>query len=351
MDSRPDSDLDLRKEIAADAAEPESTPSIFVRAGQYFIVPLAIVTSCVAVYVFFRYIASDSHSPKDLLAEIRTGGAVAKKHAAHQLVQVVFEQARRDQLDRSLFEPLLSLFNELPANESPADPVTTGLVGTGPSMRAILAHCLSFFRDERAVDPILAAMKDERSSDTLAAYIDALGGIGSPLAAPALIKFLDHPSTVVKKYAAFNLAAVAAPKREGKRGGLKSEADPPGGSEPPAYPEAVPHLLRKLKDSGERDEVRWNAALGLAMFLRDPAGRDVLLQMLDRAHLERVIGADRKEKYVAELVAHAMTQACHAASVLRDASFKPALERVGRDPDSNVRAAARRAIDEIAKRN
>ncbi len=328
-------DLDLRKEIAADAAEPEEAPSIFVRAGQFFVVPLVIVTACVAVYAFFQYMVSEPNAARDLIGEIRTGGAVARKHAAHQLVQVVTDQYRRDQLDATLVEPLLSLFNDLPANEAPADPVTQGLVGEGPSMRAILARCLSYFRDARAVEPILRAMKDERSSDTLAAYIDALGGIGAAEAAPALIKLLDHPSTVVKKYATFNLAAVAAPRKRGDS------------SDGTGVPEAVPHLLRKLKDPGERDEVRWNAALGLAIFLKDPSGRDVLLQLLDRAHLERVIGADRKERNVAELVAHAMINACAAAGELRDASFKPSLERAKEDPDSNVRAAARRALTMI----
>jgi hypothetical protein len=72
--------------------------------------------------------------------------------------------------------------------------------------------------------------------------------------------------------------------------------------------------------------------------------------MLDRADLERIIGADKKEPNVAGLVAHAMTQACHAAAALKDASFKPALERMkDHDPDSDVRAAARQAITEIER--
>ena len=342
MDSRPDSDLNLRKEIASDAAEPEQAPSIFVKAGQFFIVPLVIVCACLGVYLFFRYMVSEPNSPADLISEIRVGGAVSRKHAAHQLVRVVTDQYRRGRLDPGLFDPLLSLFKDLPANEIPADRMTQRLVGEGPSMRAIVAKCLSFFHDSRAVEPILLAMKDERNSETLAAYIDALGANGAAEAAPELIKRLDDPSTVVKKYAAFNLAAVAAPKKDAKRG------EPEAG---PKVPEAIPHLLRKLKDSSERDEVRWNAALGLAVFLKDPAGRDVLLEMLDRAHLEKVIGADKKEPNVAQLVAHAMTNACNAAAILKDASFNPALERVKEDPDSNVRAAARMAMEAIAKKD
>ena len=335
MDTGPDSDLDLRKQIAADAAEPEETPTIFVRAGQFFVVPLAIVTACLGVYLFFRYMVTEPHAPKDLISEIRTGGAVGRKHASHQLVQVVLEQAKRDKLDPALFDPLLTVFRELPANESPSDPITRGLVGEGPSMRAVLARCLSFYRDPRAVDPILEAMKAERNSETLAAYLDALGGIRAPEAAPALIKLLDHESTIVRKYAAFNLAAVAAPrKREG--------------GEAPAVPEARPHLQRKLLD--ERPEVRWNAALGLAVFLGDPSGKEVLLQMLDRAHLERLIGTDKKEENGAKLVAHAMTMACQAAAALKDDAFQPALKRAEADPDSDVRAAARMAMGTLAKR-
>ena len=334
MDIRPDSDLDLRKEIAADAAAPdEPPPSIFVRAGQFFIVPLGIVAACVAVYLFFRYMASEPHAPKDLVAEIRTGGAVARKHAAHQLVQIVVDDARRGRLDPTLFDPLLTLFKDLPTNEAPADRVTAGLVGESPSMRSLIARCLSLYRDPRAAAPLLEAMKDERNFETVAAYLDALGLIGAPESGTALIKMLDHPSTIVRKYAAFNLAAVAAP---GKRG------------DPPDVPEALPNLLRKLTDP--REEVRWNAALGLAVFLGDPSGKEVLLQMLDRAHLVRVIGADHKEALVAELVAHAMTQACRAAGALQDPAFKPALERAGGDPDSNVRAAARMAMEAIAKK-
>jgi HEAT repeat protein len=338
MEHPPDPNLDLRKDIAADAAEPEEKASIFTKVGQFFLVPLAIVTVCVGLIAFFQYMTSEPGSARDLITDIRGGGAVSRKHAALQLVQVVGDQARKGRLDPALFDPLLSLFNDLPSNSTPADPVTQRLVGEGPSMRALLARCLSFYRDPRAVDPILRAMKDERNSETLAAYLDSLGTIGSPEAAPELIKLLDHPSTVVKKYAAFNLAVVAAPRKDG-RGGDSDGA-----------PSAIPHLHRKLNDAGERDEVRWNAALGLAMFLNDPAGRDVLLRMLDRAHLEQVIGADKNEKHVAELVAHAMTQACHAAGALKDAKFQPALEKVGQDPDSNVRAAARRAMDLISKR-
>src|SRR5262245_52700895 len=113
MDTRPDPDLALRKEIAADAAEPEGRPTIFVRAGQFFLVPLGILAALLGIYLLFSYVmVSEPHSARELLSEIRSGGAVARKHASHQLVQVVIDQARRGKLDPALFDPLLSLFNE-----------------------------------------------------------------------------------------------------------------------------------------------------------------------------------------------------------------------------------------------
>jgi len=348
MENRPDSDLDLRKQIAADAAEPEAPPSIFLRAGQFFLVPLGIVVACVAVYLFFQYMVSEPGSPKDLIGEIRTGGAVARKHAAHQLVRVIIDQSRRGQIDRSLVDPVISVFQELPASEAPTDPITSGLVGEGPAMRAILARCLALLGDaDKAVPVLLKALKEERNPETMAAYMDALGGLRAPESAEALINLLDHPSTVVRKYAAFNLAVVAAPKPRQGKGESPAQSDPTAKPEPPAVPAAIPHLQRKLKDP--REEVRWNAALGLAVFLADPSGKEVLFQMLDRATLEKVIGSDKKEAHVAELVKHAMRQACLAASCLRDASFKDALRRLDKDPDSDVRAAARMALETLAK--
>lgn len=345
MENRPDSDLDLRKQIAADAADPEAPPSIFLRAGQFFLVPLGIVVACVAVYLFFQYMVSEPGTPKDLIAEIRTGGAVARKHAAHQLVRVILDQARRDQLDQSLVDPVITVFEELPGNEAPTDPVTSGLVGEGPAMRAILARCLALLGDQKkAVPVLLKALKEERNPETMAAFMDALGGLRAPESGQALINLLDHPSTVVRKYAAFNLAVVAAPK---KRGETPAKPDPSAKPDPPAVPEALPHLQRKLKDP--REEVRWNAALGLAVFLADPSGKEVLLQMLDRAYLEKVIGADKKEAHVDELVKHAMTQACLAATRLKDSSFTDALRRLEKDPDSDVRAAGRMALETLAK--
>jgi hypothetical protein len=71
--------------------------------------------------------------------------------------------------------------------------------------------------------------------------------------------------------------------------------------------------------------------------------------MLDRAYLEKVIGADKKEAHVDELVKHAMTQACLAATRLKDSSFTDALRRLEKDPDSDVRAAGRMALETLAK--
>src|SRR5687768_17454721 len=99
MGTRTETALDPRQEVAEDAAEPVEPPSIFVRAGQFFRGPLVSVAACGGVYGFFQYMVSEPNAPLDLVQEIRSGGAVSRKHASLQLVQVVGEQARRGRLD------------------------------------------------------------------------------------------------------------------------------------------------------------------------------------------------------------------------------------------------------------
>jgi len=324
MSEQPESELELRRKIAAEASGAEEAPSIFVRAGQFFLVPLGIVTACVAVYLFFTYLVSDARKPQDLVQEMQTGGQASRKFAAHQLVAEIRRQVSTGKPDRSLVDPLLTVLRS---------PVSQG----DPELQQVIILSLGLLGDSKAAGPILEELRRTNDPESMAACLEALGALRAPEAAEPLIKLLDHPSTVVRKYAAFNLAAVAAPEKRGEAPAT------------PSVPAAVPHLRRKLED--EREEVRWNAALGLAVFLQDPSGKKVLLQMLDRAYLERVIRNNPKESEVSWLVAHTMTQTCQAVANLRDPSFGDTLGAVAKnDPDSNVRAAARMAIDMISKK-
>jgi hypothetical protein len=56
------------------AAERQTTPFLVL---QFFVFPMSIVAVCVAVFVIFGLIASDRKTPRDYLAEVRTGGGLS----------------------------------------------------------------------------------------------------------------------------------------------------------------------------------------------------------------------------------------------------------------------------------
>jgi HEAT repeat protein len=90
-------------------------------------------------------------------------------------------------------------------------------------------------------------------------------------------------------------------------------------------------MLKKLRSDSSVD-VRWNAALALAT-LDDPSGRDVLVQMTDRASLARIPGltADQQDD--------AILNGLKGLALLKD----PEAARVGetlrqKDPSLRVRS-------------
>ncbi|HEX9203697.1 MAG TPA: HEAT repeat domain-containing protein, partial [Vicinamibacteria bacterium] len=140
----------------------------------------------------------------------------------------------------------------------------------------------------------------------------ALGTIGDPAALPELVARAHDEDAGLRKTAVHAL------------GGFSGE-------------EAHAALLAGLGDATE--DVRWNAALALARRGEAAAG-PVLVQMIDRPHLEAVPGltAEQREQVILEAVA--------AAASLPSPELREALARL-REGDSSlkVREAARKALE------
>lgn len=345
MDEPVDAERELRKKIADDAAfgaEPGAT--IFTQAFQFFLVPALIVAACVGFYYLFSWTMSDQRSPADWVREIQQGGLVAQKHAAAQLVFEISRQRKSGKMDAALVEPILRLFKSLPDEEAGTDSATAAFVGKGPSTRALVANCLALLGDRRATQPLLEALEKTSDIDTKAACIDALGAMRDPESAPALIKLLDHPSSVVRKYASFSLGAVAAPEKEGA---------------PLAVPAAVEPLKARLNDP--RPEVQWNAAFSLAFYLRDGSGGPVLRRMIDRSYVTETVKSGFKEgggvgentmAVANDLIAHAIQMGLQGIAALGDRAFLEDVRLLASgDPESSVRSVAMktRALLEQAK--
>lgn len=311
-------DRELQKQIAEDAQVGAPTAaSPVVRAFQFFLVPLLIVGACVVVYSLLNWVVANPRTPQQWLLDVKDGGPNTRTHAALQLVQAI---RRMDPPDTSLTPEIISIFKTTPEEPDASE----------FNLHRLLATCLGFLRDPRACDLLVDTVGTFKNMETRTAAIDALGTIKEPRTLPPLVKLLDDKDAIVRKYAAFNVGAVA------EKAGSEARAG------------AVQALRSKLTDAAT--DVTWNAAFALAYFLGDPSGTSILKQLLDRKYLTERIGKDRNAE---ELTVHALKIGCNAAAKLKDESFLPLLRDLTDDKkehDLNVRFAAHQAINKIQEK-
>ncbi len=301
-------DLESPGQGAPDAGAPpagpplrQSTPFLVL---QFFIFPLAIVAVCVTVFVVFGLIASEGKGPRQYLDEVRTGSANRRWQAAFELTKVL--QAHKDPAlkDPRFVEEAVRTFRESASDD--------------PRVRRYLALALGRLGDRRAVPALLEAAREAAADgarpdpETQIYALWALGAIGDPEALPALVELGRSADAGVRKTAVHAL-----------------------GSFPGELSRAA--LVRALADTV--DDVRWNAAVALAR-RRDPAAAPVLLEMLDRAHLDAVAGMTEDQRV------ETLLQAVEAAAVVPDPRLRDALARLrDGDPSLKVREGARAALE------
>lgn len=308
-------DRELQKQIAEQAqVDPATAASPVVRAFQFFLVPLLIVGACVLVYSLLQWVVANPRTAAEWLKDVKEGGPNTRPHAALQLAQTL---RRMEQPDRSLTRDVMEAYR---ATTPPED-----------ELRRYLVTCLGYLRDPLASDLLLDVARTSRHLETRAAALDALGTIKDPKTLPDLVKLLDDPEDLVRKYAAFNVGAVAEKATGEARAG------------------ALEALKKGLSDPAA--DVTWNAAFALAYFLGDGSGTDILKKMLDRKYLgERI---NRNDPNWDTLEARAMFTACNAAARLQDESFLPllkALTDTQKERDADVRFAANQAINKIQEK-
>jgi HEAT repeat protein len=308
-------DRELQKQIAEQAqVDVPTAASPVVRAFQFFLVPLLIVGACVVVYSVLHWVVANPRTASEWLKDVKEGGPNTRPHAALQLAQTL---RRMEEPDRSLTGDVIAAYK---ATTPPED-----------ELRRYLVTCLGYLRDPLASDLLEDVAKTPGNLETRAAALDALGTIKDPHTLPDLVKLLDDREDLVRKYAAFNVGAIAEKSTGEVRAGV------------------VEALKKRLTDGAA--DVTWNAAFALAYFLGDGSGTDILKKMLDRKYLgERI---NRNDPNWDTLEARAMFTACNAAARLRDESFLPLLKELTdtqkeRDPD--VRFAAHQAINRIQEK-
>jgi HEAT repeat protein len=291
--------------------ERQTTPFLVL---QFFIFPMAIVAVCVTVFVVFGLISSSPRSPREYLAEARTGGGmfnIKRWQAAFALANALespkdLEQARQDP---AFVDDVLALYRD-----------TAGGQGDDPLLRRYLALALGRLGDARAVPELRATLQKEAADPQTLIYAAwALGTIHDPAALPELLALSRHDDAGLRKAAVHALGAFETA-------------------------EAHETLRAALNDATE--DVRWNAAVALGR-RKDAAAGPVLATMLDRAHLSGVPGfKNEKGTLDDEAIEGVMVEAVRAASLTPDASLEPTLEKL-RDGDRSlkVRDEARQALE------
>lgn len=269
---------------------------------QFFLVPLLVVAVCVGVFFLFSLVTFERKTPADYLADVRGG-------AANQRWQSAFELSR-----------------------------AVSRIPPGPERTKLAAQTLGVFENLRA------DRTDDRDVKRYLALV--LGRLGDPSAIPALEKSARDPDPLVRLYSTWALGML------GDRNAVPmivedSSAEDAGARKMAAYvlgklgdARAVPRLTAMTADHAA--DVRWNAAIALAE-LHDPAGKEVLHSMLDRASLAR-----QAENLSPAQAEEAIVSAAKAEALIGDRDALPALSRLaGSDPSLKVRDAAREAARAI----
>ncbi len=281
---------------------PDEPEQGFIRElSQFFIVPSLIVLLSVAVFIMFGLITSHGKQASEYLQEVRHGSGSERWLAAFELSRALSAQ---------------------------------------PDLR----------EDRRLAAEVVAILEEEREGDPMVRIylVGALANLEPGVAGPALIASLEDADPNVRFHAVRSLgASPAGAASVAPLGALLADEDP-SVRKLAAYalgrtgaPAAVAHLRPRLDDPIE--DVRWNAALALAS-LRDGSGRGVVLEMMDRGHLDAIEGITEEQKIAA------LINGVQAAWLLRDPELIAAVERIGReDPSLRVREVALRVIEEIPR--
>ncbi len=266
---------------------------------QFVVFPLGVVLIAVLIFFLFGRLATDEQTIPDYLNAIRSGSSHERWQAAYQLSKSL----KRGEAKRypNLEQNVATLYTNSKTDD--------------PRIRRYLGMVLGTLGDRRAT-PLLMDGLNDRDTDNRIYALMALGELRDPAAIPRIAQAVKDDDKDVRATAYYTLGAIGDPS-------------------------AIPTLVNGLQE--EAPDVRWNAAIGLSRF-GDQRAAAPLREILDRSRLNRVATMREDQKEDAMIVA----MSAYARLAGRDAV--PDLQRIAAaDPSLRVRAAAKQALDEVAR--
>ena len=278
-------------DISSSADVPKESPRTIL--FQFVVFPLGVVLIGVGIFLLFGKLASNDHSARDYVSNIRNGSRHERWQAAYELAKSIKRGEAKTQ--PNLVVDVVSVYRSAKEDD--------------PRVRQYLSIVLGKLGDRRATPALLEAVRDPNVETRIYAIL-GLGMLRDPAAVPHLLEAANDSDKDVRKSAIGALGELGDPR-------------------------ALPVLRRALQDPTA--DVRYNAAIALAR-MNDREAAGVLREMLDRSRLDRVEGMrpDQKEE--------AMLAAISAYSTLMKSEARPELQALSeRDPSMRVRAAAKQA--------
>ena len=289
-------------------ADEVKSPAIPALAVQFFLIPLIVVATVVAVYFGFRVLLDDERTPSEYLNDIRVGGRERRWPAAYEL-------------SRLMNDPDIQL--EYPELGSSLLRAFEGSDGDDPRVRRYLALAVGRLQSPppETMERLVNAL-DDADSETRISVIWALGSLGDVSVVPELQRVYGSDDAGVRKMAVYALGALD--------GDLQMVT-----------------LRTALNDVAP--DVQWNAAIALARHGSD-YGLSVLRRMLDREYVKKIVDPETGSGTNIDPVAEVMISGLQAVSMLEAKSLQEAVVELSQtDQSMQVRQAALEALDVLRR--
>ncbi len=275
-----------------EAQQNEEPKSIFgVIVHSFFVVPFLIAVFCVLLFAAFRLLTYEKESVFDYLEDVKTGAQNKRWQAAFELSKILANPEMIPDDDRFISE-MLAAFEHAKHDDD--------------RVRQYLALAMARSGDRRFIEPLIAAVKDEKESN-LYAVIYALGLLKDNRASPVLRPFASHADSKIRLVSMMSL------------GNLSDAAN-------------LAILKKGLNDS--EPNVQWDAAISLAK-QGDLTGKSTLINLLNREYLKKFKEVDAQE------MNHIMMVVLETIKNFADAELLGAAKNLAyQDPNMKVRRAA-----------